>query len=125
MGEGVGWEPAGARAHIDLGGAADRSVSRAEFLWGQRFWCALVRYLAALEWPAQDAEGAGRGVAFAELAIDFETVTGVDIPGAVRPVQPAAHANKAAAVNNCATARLVFHRAVAFSFILRASFFWL
>ncbi len=50
------------------------------FPLGATMWRALNWWIEQLRWPAADCDRASGGVTWAELAIDFEVATGVDLP---------------------------------------------
>eukprot|EP00665_Eupelagonemidae_sp_cell47_P009007 gene9007-6235_t len=69
---GVGWKNHGRTTHWTPKGMW--------FPYGATMFKALMWWLGQLKWPRADAPHASDGITFAELAIDFEVSTGVDLP---------------------------------------------
>eukprot|EP00660_Eupelagonema_oceanica_P019350 gene19350-biopygen18682 len=93
-----GWRPAGSciqrvptAGHGELfhsgGSTLARLAGLGNYAHGKRLWDALAEWLSELRWPAASAPQADGGISGAELVIDFEVATGLDIPPALREMQ--------------------------------------
>eukprot|EP00664_Eupelagonemidae_sp_cell27_P006048 gene6048-8598_t len=88
-----GWDPPGARTSVGLSGAdalppprAHKKVNKGEtsVVHGPDLWYSMLRYLRGLRWPPADAPGGGPGITWLEMCMDFEVVTGYDVPRTLR-----------------------------------------
>eukprot|EP00664_Eupelagonemidae_sp_cell27_P000679 gene679-8910_t len=80
-----GWDPPGPRHRMQFVGL-DRRVAlggKASFVWGQRTYEVLGRYLADLQWREEGAEGGAAGITWLELVLDYEVSTGHNLPKVV------------------------------------------
>ena len=70
-----GWDPPGPRTRCHNVLRALPVGRKHTWQWGQQLLTAFATYLDELQWPAE----AGPGITWAEMAVDFEVATGLDL----------------------------------------------